>query len=37
MTSQETTCHQPYRYVKFGLMVTGETEEEHLPKFYSKR
>lgn len=34
MTSEATTNYQPYRYVKFGLMVTGETEELHLPKLF---
>lgn len=34
MTSQSTTPAQPYRYVKFGLIFTGETEEIYLPKLF---
>ena len=34
MTSEATTSYPPYRYVKFGLIVTGETEERHLPKLF---
>jgi hypothetical protein len=35
MTSEATTNSLQYRYVKFGLIVTGETEELHLPKLFT--
>ncbi|MFB2923644.1 hypothetical protein [Aerosakkonema funiforme] len=34
MKSQDNNDPQQYRYLKFGLLVTGETEELHLPKLF---
>ncbi|MEQ9238654.1 DUF4276 family protein [Coleofasciculus sp. E2-BRE-01] len=34
MSRQINTEGQPYHYFQFGLLVTGETEAEHLPKLF---
>ena len=34
MNSQNNPDRPQYRYLKFGLLVTGETEERHLPKLF---
>lgn len=34
MSSRTNTDSQKYHYFQFGLLVTGETEAEHLPKLF---
>jgi hypothetical protein len=34
MNSHDTTSDQHCYFFKFGLLVTGKTEEEHIPKLF---
>jgi hypothetical protein len=34
MNSHDTTSDQHYKFFKLGLLVTGKTEEEHIPKLF---
>lgn len=34
MNSHDTTSDQHYKFFKFGLLVTGKTEQEHIPKLF---
>ena len=34
MNSHDTTSDQHYKFFKLGLLVTGKTEQEHIPKLF---